>query len=189
MKKNKQLIKLNIQMFAEGGEPNPTTPPTPKTYSEEEYKALLDKFNKEKEYKDKYASQIADYKNKEKEKLSEDEKLALEREEMAKELEGYKNEIRNSKISKELVTCGFDDKAVGELIDSISKGDLVEFSKELSKKVNALVENKTKQLQEELKKKTPIPTPSKSQNGNEVDDYVKNYLESRNRRLGVKTQN
>lgn len=165
--KNQFRFKLNnIQLFGEpnqGGEPNPSggedKNPTPKTYSEDEFKTLQAELEKQKKLKDQYSNEISEYKKKEKAKLTEDEKAKLQQEETQKEIERLNLELRKTYLSKEFLTMGFDDKTTEKIVSSYeaNKDDIVKFVKELGLEVNKRIDSVRKEEQEKFNRGTPIP--------------------------------
>ena len=105
-------LPLNIQLFAEpneGGEGGGE--PTPKTYTEEEYKKLKDSF-------DKSASELAEFKKRERERLTDEEKRVKEQEEKDAEYESMKSKIEDYELKNQLIK---DNTFTSEEADSIIK--------------------------------------------------------------------
>ena len=104
--KKKNLLPLNIQMFAEnenvvdnGG----ASEETPKTYSQEEYDKIIAERDKFKKSIDNLTKENADFKRKQKEKMSEEEKLAEAQKEKDRVLQETQKELLGLKLSKELI--------------------------------------------------------------------------------------
>ena len=109
-------LPLNIQLFTEpneggnGGEGGGTDP-KPKTYTEEEYKKLKDSF-------DKSASELAELKKRERERLTDEEKKLKEQEEKDAEYQSMKSRIEDYELKNQLIK---DNTFTSEEADSIIK--------------------------------------------------------------------
>lgn len=187
--KNQFRFKLhNIQLFGEpnqGGDPNPSggedKNPTPKTYSEEEFKNLQAELEKQKKLKDQYSNEISEYKKKEKAKLTEDEKAKLQQEETQKEIERLNLELRKTYLSKEFLTMGFDDKTTEKIVSSYeaNKDDIVKFVKELGLEVNKRIDSVRKEEQEKFNRGTPIPPNGGKQTTDSYDPAFQKLLDEK----------
>ncbi|MGN0961430.1 MAG: hypothetical protein ACI4PF_04455, partial [Christensenellales bacterium] len=118
---------MNIQLFAEqeGGQTQETSTQTQIDY-ESEYKKMVaerDSYKaeaeKQKGLKDKYASENADYKKKELDKMTDDEKKAKELQDLIDSKNKMEAEIRTMKLEKELLSNGF----TGEESEKLIKGN------------------------------------------------------------------
>ena len=186
---NQYRFKLhNIQLFGEpnpSGEPNPNGAgepnPTPKTYSEEEFKNLQAELEKQKKLKDQYSNEISEYKKKEKAKLTEDEKAKLQQEETQKEIERLNLELRKTYLSKEFLTMGFDDKTTEKIVSSYeaNKDDIVKFVKELGLEVNKRIDSVRKEEQEKFNRGTPIPPNGGKPTTNSYDPAFQKLLDEK----------
>lgn len=184
MKENKNLLTLDLQLFANdgsneggttGGNENP-----PKNYSEEEYNKLLAEIEKQKREKDKYSKELADLKKKEKDKLTEEEKLIEEQKARDEELEKTRKELLTIKMSKELMNVGFDEKTINTILESFNKGDGVEFAKTLSTHINTLVENVRKEEKTKFQQSSITPPNGSSNIPSGLDPNVERYINNRN---------
>lgn len=109
--------KFNLQLFADnngGADPQNNGDTPPSIDYESEYKKMLaerDSYKaeaeKQKGLKDKYASENADYKKKELDKMSDDEKKAREYEELVNSNNALAEELRAIKLEREFLGEGF----------------------------------------------------------------------------------
>ena len=117
---------INIQLLAEDSQ-GAATPDTTNTQStidyESEYKKVLaerDSFKaeveKQKGLKDNYAKENAEYKRKELEKMTDDEKKAKELQDLIESKNKMEAEIRTMKLEKDLLANGFTTEESAELI-------------------------------------------------------------------------
>lgn len=166
--KQKQLITLNIQLFAEGengqgGNDNP-----PKTYSEEEYNKLKASF-------DKASSELAEAKKQAKAKMSEDEKKAQEQDEINKRLAEYESKFEDYALKEELMKGNV---FTNEEIESIikEKGDKPTLLKTIVTLFNGKIEQIKKDAIAEFMKSSDVG--SSSNGGNAIDKDVQAFIES-----------
>lgn len=157
--------KFNLQLFADGeqGASTPTDNGTTPIDYESEYKKMLaerDSYKaeaeKQKGLKDKYASENADYKKKELDKMTDDEKKAKELQDLIDSKNKMEAEIRVMKLEKELMTEGFTAEESAELIKTNFAPATI------SKIVKDKVEVAVKSAKAELIKET---TPSQAIGG------------------------
>ena len=124
--KNNDLGFMNIQLFAEpDGATTPITDTTSQVDYEAEYKKMVaerDSYKaeaeKQKGLKDKYATENAEYKKKELDKMSDDEKRQKEYQELVDSNNALAEELRIIKLEKEIMSEGFSAEECKELIDS-----------------------------------------------------------------------
>lgn len=180
----KRILPLNLQLFSEGGDPEP-----PKTYTQEEYDKLLQEVEKQKKEKDKYSKELSDFKKKEKEKLTEEEKLIEEQKLKDEELSNTKKELLTIKMSKELMTIGFDEKTITTILESYNKGDGVEFAKTLSTNILTLIENVRKEEQTKFQQSGVTPPNGGGKVTSGLDPVVERYINNRNSNKNVARQN
>ena len=120
--------KFNLQFFADeaqgNSEPNGNGSNAAIDY-ESEYKKAMAEINvykadveKYKGLKDKYASENAEYKKKELEKLSDEEKKAKEYQDLVDSANKMKAELESMKLEKELLSEGFTSEESEKLIKS-----------------------------------------------------------------------
>ena len=179
--KKKNLLPLNIQMFAEnedvvdnGG----VSEETPKTYSQEEYDKIIAERDKFKKSIDNLTKENADFKRKQKEKMSEEEKIAEVQKEKDRVLQETQKELLGLKLSKEFMIAGFNEETTSLLVESFNNNDSVEFIKTLSKEIKNLVENARKQEQESFKQNGTLPPNGKQQSG--MNSMVEKIIKERN---------
>lgn len=179
--KKRNLLPLNIQMFAEnedvvdngGGSED-----TPKTYSQEEYDKIIAERDKFKKSIDNLTKENADFKRKQKEKMSEEEKLAEAQKEKDRVLQETQKELLGLKLSKEFMVAGFSEETTSSLVESFNNNDSVEFVKTLSKEIKNLVENARKQEQESFKQNGTLPPNGKQTSG--MNSMVEKIIKERN---------
>lgn len=177
----RNLLPLNIQMFAEsedvvdngGGSED-----TPKTYSQEEYDKIIAERDKFKKSIDNLTKENADFKRKQKERMSEEEKLAEAQKEKDRVLQETQKELIGLKLSKEFMVAGFSEETTSSLVESFNNNDSVEFIKTLSKEIKNLVENARKQEQESFKQNGTLPPNGKQTSG--MNSMVEKIIKERN---------
>lgn len=159
----KKMGFMNIQLFAEpDGAATPSenggTPPS--IDYESEYKKMVaerDSYKaeaeKQKGLKDKYASENADYKKKELDKMTDDEKKAREYQELVEAKNKMEAEIKTMKLEKDLLSNGFTTEESAKLIkDNFAVTTIAEIMK-------AKVEEAVKSAKAELIKDTTPSSP------------------------------
>ena len=141
MKNENKKGFINIQLFGEDSN-DATTSKTTGTETqidyESEYKKILaerDSYKaeaeKQKGLKDKYASENADYKKKELDKMTDDEKKAKELQDLIDSKNKMEAEIKQMKLEKDLLSNGFTAEESSKLINSnFSVKDIAEIIKE-----------------------------------------------------------
>ena len=173
--KKRNLLPLNIQLFAENEDGNGGNGGTPKTYTQEEFDKLIAERDKYKKANDDLSKENANYKRQAKDKLSEEEKIKQAQEEKDKLLADTQKELLSIKVSKEFISAGFDEKSTEAIIESFNKGDSVEFVKTLATHIKTLVENARKEEKENFQKSAKIP-PSGSGKTSGLDPQVERYI-------------
>lgn len=141
MKNENKMGFMNIQLFGEDST-DATTSNTTGTQTqidyESEYKKILaerDSYKaeaeKQKGLKDKYASENADYKKKELDKMTDDEKKAKELQDLIDSKNKMEAEIKQMKLEKDLLANGFTAEESAKLINSnFAVKDIAEIIKE-----------------------------------------------------------
>ena len=178
--KKTNLLPLNIQMFAENEnvENGGASEETPKTYSQEEYDKIIAERDKFKKSIDNLTKENADFKRKQKEKMSEEEKIAEAQKEKDRVLQETQKELLGLKLSKEFMIAGFSEETTSLLIESFTNNDSVEFVKTLSKEIKNLVENARKQEQESFKQNGVLPPSGNQTSG--MNSMVEKIIKERN---------
>ena len=175
----KQGLKfpLSIQMFAEGGDDeggnDDDKTPQPKTYSEEEFLKLKKSF-------DTTASELAQMKKANKEKLSEQEKLVQAQQEKDEALANAQKELLTIKLNKEFIVAGFDEKQSEELCNSFNEGKPIEFAKTLSTNIKTIIDNVRKEEQTKFQKMGNYPPIGSGNPQNGLNPIVEKFISSRN---------
>lgn len=173
MKNENKKGFINIQLFAElEGATTPTTDTqTDSQFDyESEYKKVLaerDSFKaemeKQKGLKDKYASENADYKKKELDKMTDDEKRAKEFQDVMESNKKMEAELRTMKLEKDLLANGF----TGEESEKLINGNFA--IKDIADIIKAKVDEAVKSAKAELLKGTtttpPMGSPTANNNG------------------------
>lgn len=175
MEKENKKGFINIQLFAEpDGATTPTTdtPTNNQIDYESEYKKVLaerDSYKaeaeKQKGLKDKYASENADYKKKEIDKMTDDEKRQKEYQDIMESNKKMEAELRTMKLEKELLSNGF----TGDESEKLIKCNFaIDDIKVLADLIRAKVEEAVKSTKAELLKGTTTTPPmgSPTTNGN-----------------------
>lgn len=182
MANNIKKGSINVQLFAEPQgattpDNNGATPPS--IDYESEYKKVLaerDSYKaeaeKQKGLKDKYASENADYKKKEFDKLSEDEKKDKAYQDLVEAKNKMEDEIRVMKLEKDLLSNGFSPEQSAKLIKAnISIGDMKVLTDIIKEKVDLAVKSAKAEM---IKNTTPSsPVGSDTTNGDEKTGFQK----------------
>lgn len=174
----KDLLKfpLNIQLFAdpsgndggEGSSQQQETNTDPKESAE--YRALKEQF-------DKASSELAEYKKKSKQNLSETEKLKLDLEESNKQRQELQNQILQSKMSTEFIAAGFDETETNKLLESFKKNDSLEFVKTITSVVKEKIAKVRTEEQSKFQKGTYIPS-SGNGSGSTGSEFLDNLFKA-----------
>ena len=176
--------KFNLQLFAD--EPsgattpqdNGTTPPTQSIDYESEYKkmvaerdALKTEMEKQKGLKDKYATENAEYKKKELEKMSDEEKKAKELQDLIDSKTKIEAELQEMKLEKEIYAKGFTDDECAKLKKSGVSVSAISCFADILK---ARIEENTKNVKATLiKDTTPVEKLGKGTTENLLSDFAK----------------
>ena len=137
------------------------------------YKAEAEK---QKQLKDKYATENADYKKKSIEKLSDEEKRQQEYEELVKSNNNFKAELQQMKTEKELLANGF---TADESANLIKVGCTIELVKPLAEILKARTTELEKTMKAQLLKETTQPSPMGSGTVGKEKTGYQQYEESR----------
>lgn len=179
LNENRHLLSMakNIQLFADdngGGEP--------KTYSAEEYEALLKERDNLKNRTDELSKNEKALKEQLKSKLSDEEKGKQEREEIDKQLQEELAKLKADnltyKIKGELASGGFESGEIDNLTKHIIANDVDSLIKELSTQRKNLAEKLRKEIIAELQKQNKLPNGFGG-NENEVDPNVQNFIDNK----------
>ena len=182
-----KIVKEQEEIVVENNNDNGVVTPTdtqPIDY-EAEYKKMVaerDSFKaeaeKQKQMKDKYATENAEYKRKDLEKMSDDEKKAKEYQDLVAKSEQLATELKTMKLEKEALENGFTKDETEKLI----KGN---FSiKDIAEILNTRLEANTKSVTAGLMKKTTPSEPvgnaaTGSQKQNDFVAFQKREAEKR----------
>ena len=146
--KYEDMKNINLQLFAE--EPTPEPTPEPEVVSKEEYAKL-------KAQMDKYASELAESKRKEKERMTADEKKQaelLEKEERYKAIERENTLIKlKAKVSKSVD----DDTIATQVAELMADGKIIEAIEKQNEYIANMKTNIEKKVKEDLLKTNPQP--------------------------------
>ena len=162
--KKKMLLPLNIQLFADEGGAG-SDDPTPKTYTEEEYKKIQDDLAKMKASFDKASSDLAEEKKKNKAKLSEEEKKKADDEEKQRQFEEMSTKLKKFELKASL-SKSFDETEIDDIVESIISND----TNKLCELIVKSKENYQKKVTEEAKKQFSKSAKVPGGNGNADDD-------------------
>lgn len=178
--------KFNLQLFADEQpgattpttQNNGTTPPNESIDYESEYKkmvaerdALKTEMEKQKGLKDKYATENAEYKKKELEKMSDEEKKAKELQDLIDSKKKIETELQEMKLEKEIYAKGFTDAECDKLKKSgVPVGAISCFAEILK----ARIEENTKNVKATLiKDTTPNEKLGKGTTEPTMSDFAK----------------
>ena len=146
--KYEDMKNINLQLFAE--EPTPEPTPEPEVVSKEEYAKL-------KAQMDKYASELAESKRKEKERMTADEKKQaelLEKEERYKAIERENTLIKlKAKVSKSVD----DDTIATQVAELMADGKIIEAIEKQNEYIANMKTDIEKKVKEDLLKTNPQP--------------------------------
>lgn len=158
MENNAKKGFIDIQLFAENqeGAETPTENGTQIDYEAEYKKAVAERdafkseVEKQKQLKDKYATENADYKRKEVEKMSDEEKRANELKELIDSKNKMEAELKQMRLEKDLLANGFN----AEESDKLIKGNFA--VKDIADILKTRMEAQEKSIRAEmLKESTP----------------------------------
>jgi hypothetical protein len=146
--KYEDMKNINLQLFAE--EPTPEPTPQPETVSKDEYAKIKAQF-------DKVASELAESKRKEKERMTADEKKQaelLEKEERYKAIERENTLIKlKAKVSKAVE----DDTIATQVAELMADGKIIEAIEKQNEYIANMKTNIEKKVKEDLLKTNPQP--------------------------------
>ena len=180
--KNKRFI--NIQLFAEPeGASTPNTNTQDIDYESEYRKMVAERDSykaeaeKQKGLKDKYASENADYKKKELDKMTDDEKKAKEYQELVENNKKLESRLREIETQNSLIGEGFTKEESAELIKAnFSINDISVLSKIIKSKIEEAVKSAKA---EGIKDSTPSsPMGNGTAKGSDKSDFQM-YQESK----------
>ena len=179
---------INIQLFGENpeGAETPQEQGTQIDYEAEYKKAVAERdafkseVEKQKQLKDKYATENADYKRKEVEKMSDEEKKARELQNLIDSKNKMEAELKQMRLEKDLLANGFTADESKKLIEgNFSVKDIADIMKA------RLVEQEKSIKAESLKKSTPEApmgngTTTEAKGLSEFAKFQKSQKESQN---------
>ena len=168
--KYEDMKNINLQLFAE--EPTPEPTPQPEVVSKEDYAKL-------KAQMDKYASELAESKRKEKERMTADEKKQaelLEKEERYKAIERENTLIKlKAKVSKSVD----DDTIANQVAELMADGKIIEAIEKQNEYIATMKTNIEKKVKEDLLRENPQPRAgdgSEQKNKKSILDYSMDEL-------------
>lgn len=168
--KYEDMKNINLQLFAE--EPTPEPTPQPEVISKEDYAKL-------KAQMDKYASELAESKRKEKERMTADEKKQaelLEKEERYKAIERENTLIKlKAKVSKSVD----DDTIANQVAELMADGKIIEAIEKQNEYIATMKTNIEKKVKEDLLRENPQPRAgdgSEQKNKKSILDYSMDEL-------------
>lgn len=148
--KYEDMKNINLQLFADEPTPEPTPAPQPETVSKEEYAKIKAQF-------DKVASELAESKRKEKERMTADEKKQaelLEKEERYKAIERENTLIKlKAKVSKSVD----DDTIATQVAELMADGKIIEAIEKQNEYIATMKTNIEKKVKEDLLRENPQP--------------------------------
>lgn len=171
----KNLLRMNLQYFADEEKSGETTPSNDetkkvvKTYSEEEYQRLKNSF-------DKTSSELAEMKKEAKARLSEDEQKKLADQELAEKMAMYEDELVSYKLKDVLLK---DSVFTSNEVETIIKNrkDSSSMLAEVNKIVALKIEEAKKQAVADFMKSSNI-TGGTSSNEKQVDSVIQSIIDS-----------
>lgn len=181
-------LTLNIQLFADN-DGNVGGVETPKTYTQEEMDKIISERDKYKKANDDLSKENADYKRKQKEKMTQEEQELEAQKIRDKEYEDMKRELNSSKMSKELSNCGLEEKDIEKIVNSLNDNDLIESCKLISSVINAQIEKIKKQNELDNQRKSIYPPQSSKDNNKQLSSFMQKRLEEKKRLSGLNNQN
>lgn len=177
MEKSK-FYRFNIQMFAEGDQEPEVTPTEPTI---EDLKAEIEKqrleIEKQKKEKDKYSKELGDLKKAQVAKLSVEEQEKQARQELEEQLKQAQLEINSTKMSKEFLKIGFDEKTITDLVKVANEQDVISFIQALSTPIMNLIENVRKEEKANFLKSSYLPNGSNPNGNKGIDPIIQQMLD------------
>ncbi len=180
MKNFNELDAINLQFFADNeGATTPTTnsdpqtqqPTTPSVDYEQEYKKQAMEIERLKNAISKTNSENAEYKRKELEKMSDEEKKAKELQDLIDSKTKIEAELQEMKLEKEIYAKGFTDDECAKLKKSGVSVNAISCFADILK---ARIEENTKNVKATLiKDTTPVEKLGKGTTENPMSDFAK----------------
>lgn len=180
MKNLNKLDAINLQFFADQeGATTPTTntdtqtqqPTTPSVDYEQEYKKQAMEIERLKNAISKTNSENAEYKRKELEKMSDEEKKAKELQDLIDSKTKIEAELQEMKLEKEIYAKGFNDDECAKLKKSGVSVNAISCFADILK---ARIEENTKNVKATLiKDTTPVEKLGKGTTENPLSDFAK----------------
>lgn len=180
MKNLNELDAINLQFFADNeGATTPTTnsdpqtqqPTTPSVDYEQEYKKQVMEIERLKNAISKTNSENAEYKRKELEKMSDEEKKAKELQDLIDSKTKIEAELQEMKLEKEIYAKGFTDDECAKLKKSGVSVNAISCFADILK---ARIEENTKNVKATLiKDTTPVEKLGKGTTENPLSDFAK----------------
>lgn len=180
MKNLNELDAINLQFFADNeGATTPTTnsdpqtqqPTTPSVDYEQEYKKQAMEIERLKNAISKTNSENAEYKRKELEKMSDEEKKAKELQDLIDSKTKIEAELQEMKLEKEIYAKGFTDDECAKLKKSGVSVNAISCFADILK---ARIEENTKNVKATLiKDTTPVEKLGKGTTENPLSDFAK----------------
>lgn len=180
MKNFNELDAINLQFFADNeGATTPTTnsdpqtqqPTTPSVDYEQEYKKQVMEIERLKNAISKTNSENAEYKRKELEKMSDEEKKAKELQDLIDSKTKIEAELQEMKLEKEIYAKGFTDDECAKLKKSGVSVSAISCFADILK---ARIEENTKNVKATLiKDTTPVEKLGKGTTENPLSDFAK----------------
>lgn len=180
MKNFNELDAINLQFFADNeGATTPTTnsdpqtqqPTTPSVDYEQEYKKQVMEIERLKNAISKTNSENAEYKRKELEKMSDEEKKAKELQDLIDSKTKIEAELQEMKLEKEIYAKGFTDDECAKLKKSGVSVNAISCFADILK---ARIEENTKNVKATLiKDTTPVEKLGKGTTENPLSDFAK----------------
>lgn len=173
--KNMFRFPLSIQLFNDGGGNGGGGTPNENVKSENptDIKSSQEYINLKNQF-DKLASEVANYKKKEKESLPEIDQLKTALEEQKQATLKAQKEILNSKITNKFSSVGFDEKTVESFIKAYDSGDALAFVDELIKGLNTKIEGVRAEANAKFQQSQTIPNGNNPNPNNKgvIDDLL-----------------
>lgn len=176
--KNLLRFPLNIQLFNDGGSNGGSTnlTPNPNDGGTEVDVKTSPEYLKLKSQFDSLASQVADYKKKEKASLPELDQLRKDLEEQKKATADAQKEILHSKITAKFIGAGFDEKTTEGFIKAFTDSENpLNFIDTIINGINARIEKVKADAKAEFQSSQTVPGGNGNPNNNKtnVDDLLK----------------
>lgn len=174
--KNLLRFPLNIQLFNDGGTNGGSENDPSNTNSGQIDVKNSPEYLKVKKQMDELASQVANYKKKEKESLPELDQLRKDLEEQKKATADAQREILHSKITAKFIGAGFDEKTTEGFIKAFSDNENpLAFIDTIISGINARIEKVKADAKAEFQSSQTIPGGNNNPNNGKtnIDDLLK----------------